>query len=176
MNSFALQRNLSKLTTLLIIIIHPAKSNFYIPTGTTDNREPICMGIDSQHTYLCTDTPAAARRALNMNQNSEQLPRSHSGEQLSSDFVNLGVNQRLSGTEEEIQKVRDVMLEMISYFDQEVMSRSEYEHVRGSCRNEHELCAFWASVGECESNRVFMLQNCAAACRLCLLQATNMIG
>jgi hypothetical protein len=69
-----------------------------------------------------------------MNQNSPvaQQPRSHAGEQLEQDFVNLGVNQRLSGTEEEIQKVRDVMLEMISYFDHEVMSRSEYEHVRGS--------------------------------------------
>ncbi|KAL7520793.1 hypothetical protein ACHAWX_006181 [Stephanocyclus meneghinianus] len=179
MKSFSRQSSLSLLATLLLInIVQPTKSNFYIPTGTTDNREPICMGIDSQHTYLCTDTPAAARKALNMNQNSPvvQEPRSHAEERLYHDFVNLGVNQRLSGTEEEIQKVRDVMLEMISYFDHEVMSRSEYEHVRGSCRNDHELCAFWASVGECESNRVFMLQNCAAACRLCLLQATNMIG
>ena len=63
----------------------------------------------------------------------------------------------------------------MKYMDEEVMSRSEYEHVRSTCRNNHELCAFWTSVGECETNRVFMLQNCAAACRLCLLQGTNMV-
>ena len=72
--------------------------------------------------------------------------------------------------------MRGVLAEMMRYMDEEVMNRSEYEHVRDSCRNDHELCAFWTSVGECESNRVFMLQNCAAACRLCLLQNTNMIG
>ena len=43
-------------------------------------------------------------------------------------------------------------------------------------KNDHELCAFWTSVGECESNRGFMLENCAAACRLCLLANTNMMA
>ena len=45
-----------------------------------------------------------------------------------------------------------------------------------SSKNDHELCAFWTSVGECESNRGFMLENCAAACRLCLLANTNMMA
>ena len=43
-------------------------------------------------------------------------------------------------------------------------------------KNVHELCAFWTSVGECESNRKFMLEHCPAACRLCLLSNINMIG
>ena len=43
-------------------------------------------------------------------------------------------------------------------------------------KNEHELCGFWSSLGECETNRGFMLSHCAAACRLCLLQATNMMA
>lgn len=91
-------------------------------------------------------------------------------------MVHLGVSQRLSGSEQEIQRVQEVLSDMIRYIDEEVMSRSEYEHVRESCVNQHELCAFWTSVGECESNRVFMLQNCAAACRLCLLKSVNMVG
>ena len=41
-------------------------------------------------------------------------------------------------------------------------------------KNDHELCAFWTSVNECETNRGFMLDNCPAACRLCLLANTNM--
>jgi hypothetical protein len=43
-------------------------------------------------------------------------------------------------------------------------------------KNRHELCAFWTSVGECESNRGFMLDNCPASCRLCLLSSINMMG
>jgi hypothetical protein len=41
-------------------------------------------------------------------------------------------------------------------------------------RNSNELCAFWASIGECESNRLFMMSHCAAACRFCLLVATHL--
>ncbi len=40
-------------------------------------------------------------------------------------------------------------------------------------KNNHDLCAFWTSVGECDSNRIFMQDNCAAACQLCLLASTN---
>ena len=40
-------------------------------------------------------------------------------------------------------------------------------------KNRNELCAFWASIGECEHNRIFMLPHCAAACRFCLLSNTN---
>ena len=93
---------------------------------------------------------------------------------------------------------------MYHYFEEEVLSRSEYEHVRGKwcvssrvhlvvakpmslfsdlhlvmtfpSKNDHELCAFWTSVGECETNRGFMLDNCPAACRLCLLSNTNMMA
>ena len=42
-------------------------------------------------------------------------------------------------------------------------------------KNNHDLCAFWTSVGECETNRNFMQDNCAAACRLCLLASTNFV-
>lgn len=35
-------------------------------------------------------------------------------------------------------------------------------------KNKNELCAFWTYVGECESNRGFMMENCAAACKMCL--------
>ena len=44
--------------------------------------------------------------------------------------MNLGVTQRLSGSESEIAKVKEVLEEMMKYFDKEVLNRSEYEHVR----------------------------------------------
>lgn len=43
-------------------------------------------------------------------------------------------------------------------------------------KNYHELCAFWSSVGECETNRIFMMENCVAACRLCLLASVNLMA
>jgi len=36
-----------------------------------------------------------------------------------------------------------------------------------NCLNEHELCDFWASKGECENNPNYMLQGCRKACNNC---------
>jgi len=83
--------------------------------------------------------------------------------------INVGVTQRIDGSESEKQAVRDVLKHMDNYFFHEVLALQEYEYARSRCKNSNELCAFWSSVGECESNRVFMLSNCPAACRFCLL-------
>ncbi|OEU20554.1 hypothetical protein FRACYDRAFT_153985, partial [Fragilariopsis cylindrus CCMP1102] len=80
-----------------------------------------------------------------------------------------GVTQRIDGSESEKQAVRDVLKHMDNYFFHEVLALQEYEYARSRWYNSNELCAFWSSVGECESNRVFMLSNCPAACRFCLL-------
>ncbi|KRZ75308.1 putative tyrosinase-like protein tyr-3 [Trichinella papuae] len=36
-----------------------------------------------------------------------------------------------------------------------------------NCKNQHELCQFWASINECTNNPDFMLINCAASCKSC---------
>mmetsp|Transcript_281 Transcript_281/g.794 ORF Transcript_281/g.794 Transcript_281/m.794 type:complete len:144 (-) Transcript_281:1035-1466(-) len=89
-------------------------------------------------------------------------------------FSNRGVPQRRDGSDSEREAVQYVLQHMDSYFLFEVFGKPEYASVRGRCQNMNELCAFWASVGECETNRGFMLNNCAAACRLCLLQHTSL--
>jgi len=38
---------------------------------------------------------------------------------------------------------------------------------RARCKNEHALCSFWATVGECDSNERWMQKNCGPACRSC---------
>eukprot|EP00531_Pseudo-nitzschia_arenysensis_P016538 CAMPEP_0116129276 /NCGR_PEP_ID=MMETSP0329-20121206/7840_1 /TAXON_ID=697910 /ORGANISM="Pseudo-nitzschia arenysensis, Strain B593" /LENGTH=150 /DNA_ID=CAMNT_0003623537 /DNA_START=140 /DNA_END=592 /DNA_ORIENTATION=+ len=83
--------------------------------------------------------------------------------------INVGVTQRIDGSDAEKQAVRDVLKHMDNYFFHEVLALPEYDYARSRCKNSNELCAFWSSVGECESNRVFMLTNCPAACRFCLL-------
>jgi len=83
--------------------------------------------------------------------------------------INVGVTQRIDGSDAEKQAVRDALKHMDNYFFHEVLALPEYDFARSRCKNSNELCAFWSSIGECESNRVFMLTNCPAACRFCLL-------
>ena len=38
-----------------------------------------------------------------------------------------------------------------------------------NCKNQHELCSYWAVIGECERNQSYMKTSCAPACRSCHL-------
>mmetsp|Transcript_9860 Transcript_9860/g.16470 ORF Transcript_9860/g.16470 Transcript_9860/m.16470 type:complete len:149 (+) Transcript_9860:148-594(+) len=121
-------------------------------------RENACVAT-SKDEYVCTNDPvrtAANGRSLGK-----------------SSLIDRGVTQRIDGSETEKRAVREVLKLMDEYFVYEVMAKPEYEPVRSRCQNSNKLCAFWASVGECESNRIFMLGHCAAACRMCLLANTN---
>jgi len=53
------------------------------------------------------------------------------------------------------------------YIRNEVLVKREYESVREECKNRHELCSFWAHMGECEANPAYMTLQCAPACRTC---------
>ena len=41
-----------------------------------------------------------------------------------------------------------------------------------NCADTHASCYYWATVGECESNAVFMKRTCAAACGDCAEPST----
>merc|ERR1711933_254510 len=41
------------------------------------------------------------------------------------------------------------------------------------CRNNHELCSFWAEMGECDKNEAYMLLNCGPSCQSCGRFAEN---
>jgi len=38
---------------------------------------------------------------------------------------------------------------------------------RNECKLHHELCAYWAAIGECEANPTYMLKECAPVCQSC---------
>jgi len=62
---------------------------------------------------------------------------------------------------------RATLREMMGYMQNTVMKDPQYKDVRSSCRNEHELCAFWAMLGECEKNPSYMDTSCAPVCQTC---------
>jgi len=39
--------------------------------------------------------------------------------------------------------------------------------VLGTCEDKNEMCATWATAGECEANKRFMLSSCSVACGVC---------
>ena len=91
--------------------------------------------------------------------------------------LNIGVPQRIDGSDAEKEAVKQVLIQTEKYFRDEVLMHPVfYRYVRelGVCQNTNELCAFWTSVGECESNRGFMLSHCSASCQLCALLFMNL--
>ena len=104
------------LLPVLVIIPYPV-----ISSTSNPNRDPTCLAIDSYHTYICTDNPEASRRAV----------ASSFTDGLSPFDMDLGVEQRITGSETEQMRIRNVLRKMYPYFDEEVLTRSEYEHVRG---------------------------------------------
>ena len=49
----------------------------------------------------------------------------------------------------------------------QVLVDPKYASVKTECRNKHELCNFWASIGECDKNPGYMKTNCAPSCKSC---------
>jgi ShK domain-like len=62
------------------------------------------------------------------------------------------------------RRVVERLAQTHSYVQNKVASNVRFLH---SCKNKHELCTHWATLGECETNPNYMLRECAAACRKC---------
>jgi ShK domain-like len=48
-----------------------------------------------------------------------------------------------------------------------VTADDDVEPTKKSCQNRHEFCAFWAVIGECDSNPTYMQNHCGPSCRTC---------
>jgi prolyl 4-hydroxylase len=81
----------------------------------------------------------------------------------------FGVEQKAEGTEEQQTFLR--IKQMIDYMKNHVHAKNPThkmsKQVIRDCSNEHELCALWASQGECEANPSYMLVNCSPSCFSC---------
>jgi len=65
--------------------------------------------------------------------------------------------------------IHPIVANYSKYMDSVVFVDEDYKDVKDSCKNRHELCAFWASLGECENNEVYMQKHCAVACHSCIV-------
>lgn len=45
-----------------------------------------------------------------------------------------------------------------------------------SCRDLRDLCKFWSSIGECESNKLWMHKNCPISCDKCNSKLQNYLA
>ena len=77
----------------------------------------------------------------------------------------FGVGQRIPKGRDTAKTVEAVD-KTVKYM-QRVWREEEFSRVRHKCRNQHEDCTYWASLGECEANPKYMQLNCAPACESC---------
>jgi hypothetical protein len=129
----------------------PSSSSSSSSNNNNRNREPKCISVDSYATYVCTDNPEASRRAAAMASSSPitdggggggggggavggggmTMDNSDNAVVMASAFdMDLGVEQRITGSEMEQLRIRNALRRMRAYMEDEVLSRSEYEHVR----------------------------------------------
>ena len=117
---------------------------------------------DVENTYRCMSSSELAERK-------EMYDEMTDSEWMQRSMDIAIVAQRLDGSEDEKEAARQVIRMMDIYFKEEVDGNNIYgKEISTSCQNQHELCAFWASIGECQTNFNFMMHKCTAACRLCL--------
>lgn len=92
-------------------------------------------------------------------------------EQLILDWTEtVGIRQTATGSEKQqtIDKIKASKL----YWEKEATEALPAD-LLDKCRNQNELCSFWAVLGECEKNSAYMATNCGPACNTCHLIDIN---
>lgn len=87
--------------------------------------------------------------------------------------VDLGEIQSIHG--EKRGDVLEIYLKSVLYKKNEIVANPKKHdfNVQKECVNKHELCAFWATVGECTVNPKYMKLQCGPSCRSCDLIDIN---
>jgi prolyl 4-hydroxylase len=85
--------------------------------------------------------------------------------------IKYGEKQKVEGTkaDETLQRAREVHNYMYTKVFKTTNGGDDKNllDVAHDCLNRHELCTFWAAIGECEANPAYMKLQCAPACLSC---------
>ena len=82
----------------------------------------------------------------------------------------FGVPQEIVGDKSKVvgRRVREMIVYMNSIIIDSQLEDPEYaDQILSDCRNEEDLCCFWAVEGECEANEGYMTQSCGPCCKTC---------
>jgi ShK domain-like len=120
------------------------------------------VGVDADGNTITLSSPGSTSRELSSDEDGDD---EEVDENLEHD--DLGVVQEVEDPEYET-KIAERIAEAEKYVQERVW---DIEHVNDKvgdmCRNKHQSCAYWAVLGECESNPSYMKLNCAPVCFTC---------
>mmetsp|Transcript_24795 Transcript_24795/g.41037 ORF Transcript_24795/g.41037 Transcript_24795/m.41037 type:complete len:131 (+) Transcript_24795:319-711(+) len=60
-----------------------------------------------------------------------------------------------------------IIKETEEYMERRVYIEDLYINVRKTCLIRNDLCAYWKTQGQCETDKRFMRQHCAPICQIC---------
>ena len=97
--------------------------------NSNSHDESKCISVDSYATYVCTDNPGATIQAV-ASSSSIAGDDATTGLTIPAFAIDVGIEQKITGSESEQFKARNTLRKMVLYMENEVLIRSEYEHVR----------------------------------------------
>jgi hypothetical protein len=63
--------------------------------------------------------------------------------------------------------IRDWFEQTVNYLEEVVMVEDRFRSVRDICQNLQTDCVYWATIGECDNNYDYMIEQCAPVCFEC---------
>mmetsp|Transcript_15600 Transcript_15600/g.26594 ORF Transcript_15600/g.26594 Transcript_15600/m.26594 type:complete len:471 (+) Transcript_15600:99-1511(+) len=110
-----------------------------------------------------------ANCALSCNSCPKQRVISAEERKLVEDVSNFGERQRVEG--DTYEDTLEVIRKTVAYMQNDVYGpNAKYQlskEILGECTNKDGLCAYWASIGECDVNLAYMQVKCAPSCQSC---------
>lgn len=97
--------------------------------NSNSHDESKCISVDSYATYVCTDNPGATIQAV-ASSSPIAGDDATTGLIIPAFAIDVGIEQKITGSESEQFKARNTLRKMVLYMENEVLIRSEYEHVR----------------------------------------------
>lgn len=92
----------------------------YGTTQATEMNSRYCVARPGGHSFECTEDPMGSRKIFDKEDGTNTMGTD----------INMGVTQRIDGSESEKKAVREVLQQMDEYFLNEILAKPEYESVR----------------------------------------------
>jgi len=137
--------------------------------GKCEDKNPSCLEFASQgkcgsKKSVREECPRSCYTCVNENDNEQKkkLIKSYM------DWKENYKTQTVVGADEEKEQI-DVLLEKVDVYSRVNLTSPEYETIRKTCHNHHDLCTYWAVNNDCIHRVQVMMDLCPLSCRMCEL-------